>query len=191
MTKRWLGVSALAMTLILLAGSVHAAEEYAVDAAHAGINFKISHLGLSWVYGRFNNFSGGFSLDPSDGSKNSFNMEIKVDSIDTGNKMRDGHLLNADFFNAKDHPIMTFKSTNVKPIKDGYQVTGDFTMLGVTKPVSFTLVGGRKAEFPKGVSRTGFTTDFTIKRSEFGMTKFTDMIGDDVQVSISFEGTKK
>lgn len=191
MTKRWLSVGLVAFLFTLSTSAARAAEEYTVDAAHAGINFKISHLGLSWVYGRFNNFSGGFSLDSSDGSKNAFNMEIKVDSIDTGNKMRDSHLLNADFFNAKDHPTMTFKSTAVKPIKDGYQVTGDFTMLGVTKPVSFNLVGGRKAEFPKGVSRTGFTTDFTIKRSEFGMTKFADMIGDDVQVSISFEGTKK
>src|SRR5262245_10596764 len=190
MMKRWHGVGLVAIAFMAFAGTARA-EEYTVDAAHAGINFKISHLGLSWVYGRFNNFSGGFSLDPADGGKSSFNMEIKVDSIDTGNKMRDAHLLNADFFNAKDHPTMSFKSTAVKPIKDGYQVTGDLTMLGVTKPVSFNLVGGRKAEFPKGVSRTGFTTDFTIKRSEFGMTKFTDMIGDEVQVSISFEGTKK
>ena len=70
-------------------------------------------------------------------------------------------------------------------------MTGDFTMHGVTKPVTFALVGGRKAEFPKGVQRTGFSTDLVVKRSTFGMAKMIEAIGDDVYISISFEGTKK
>ena len=69
--------------------------------------------------------------------------------------------------------------------------TGDFTLHGVTKPVTFTLVGGKKGEFPKGVQRTGFSTELTIKRSEFGMDKALEAVGDDVHIAISFEGTRK
>ncbi len=118
-------------------------------------------------------------------------MTIKPESFDTNNKARDEHLRGADFFDVKKFPSMEFKSTSVRPVKDGYSVTGDFTLRGMTKPVSFTLKGGKKGEFPKGVQRTGFSTEFTLKRSEFGMDKFTDAIGDEVHVAISFQGMKK
>jgi polyisoprenoid-binding protein YceI len=177
--------------VVLAAVPTLAADDYAVDAMHAGVNFKISHLGLSWVYGRFNDFSGTFTIDAADPAKCSFNLSIKTESVDTNNMKRDEHLRSPDFFNAKQFPVITFKSTAVKPLKDGYQVTGDLTLHGVTKSVSFALLGGRKAEFPKGVQRTGFSTELTIKRSEFGIDKGTDAVGDEVPISISFEGTKK
>lgn len=180
----------------VVAGPARTADEYAVDPMHSGVNFKISHLGLSWIHGRFNSYSGSFTLDAadpgkSDPGKSSFTLTIKTESIDTNNAKRDEHLRAPDFFNAKQYPTITFKSTAVKPAKEGYEVTGDLTLHGVTKPVTFTLVGGRKAEFPQGVQRTGFSMEFVLKRSEFGMTKFGDMLGDDVHVAVSFEGTKK
>jgi polyisoprenoid-binding protein YceI len=165
-----------------------AAEEYGIDAMHTAVNFKISHLGLSWTHGRFNDVSGGFVLD---GERASFELSIKPESVDTGNAKRDEHLRSPDFFNVKQFPALTFKSTAVKPVKDGYEVTGDLTLHGTTKPVTFTLLGGRKAEFPKGMQRTGFTTDLVIKRSEFGMDKMLQAIGDEVHIAISFEGVKK
>jgi polyisoprenoid-binding protein YceI len=180
----------LALTLVLLGAAAGRADDYAVDGMHSGVTFKISHLGLSWVYGRFDDFSGEFTLDPDPG-KCSFGLTIKTESIDTNNQKRDDHLRSPDFFNAKQFPTITFKSTAVQAIKDGYEVTGDLTLHGETKPVKFALVGGRKAEFPKGVHRTGFSTELVIKRSEFGMTKFTEALGDDVHVAISFEGVKK
>jgi len=183
---------AIALTVILglLSVSPARAVNYAIDPAHAGVTFKISHMGLSWTYGRFNTLSGGFTIDASDAAKSSFNLSIKTDSIDTGNAMRDGHLKSPDFLNVKQYPAISFKSTSVKQAKNGYEVTGDFTMHGVTKSITMTLVGGRKAEV-KGVERTGFSADLRIKRSEYGITKFKDMIGDEVVISISFEGTKK
>jgi polyisoprenoid-binding protein YceI len=193
MSKRLAARAGAAVLVALVAGLGYApaADEYTVDAAHAGVNFKISHLGLSWIYGRFNEFSGNFSLDPSDAGKSSFRLNIKVESIDTNQKMRDDHLRSPDFFNAKQFPEITFKSTAVKAIKDGYEVTGDLTMHGVTKPVTFALLGGRKAEFPKGVQRTGFSTELKINRVDFGIDKFPDGVGNDVHLAISFEGTKK
>jgi polyisoprenoid-binding protein YceI len=167
------------------------ADEYAIDTAHSSVSFKISHLGLSYVHGRFNSFAGGFSLDSSDPAKNSFKLDIKSQSVDTNNPGRDNHLRSPDFFNAKQFSSVTFKSTSVKQVDGGYEVSGDLTMHGTTKPVTFTLKGGGTAEFPKGVKRTGFEADFVIKRSDFGVGKPMPALGDDVFVSIGFEGTKK
>jgi polyisoprenoid-binding protein YceI len=190
--RKWFSFAALAVVLLSFASAspARAADDYALDAMHTGVNFKISHLGLSWTYGRFNDVSGSFSIDDS-ADKCSFNLTIKTDSVDSGNKKRDEHLKAPDFFNAKQYPTITFKSTSVKAAKGGYEVTGDLTLHGKSKSVTFTLVGGRKAEFPKGVQRTGYSTELVIKRSDFGMDKMKEAIGDEVYVSISFEGTKK
>jgi len=166
------------------------ADEFALDPAHAGVNFKISHIGLSWIYGRFNDLSGAFTIDP-DAAKCAFNMTIKTESVDTGNGKRDEHLRTPDFFNAKQFPVISFKSTAVKTIKDGYEVTGDFTMHGETKAITFALLGGKTAEFPKGVTRTGFSTELVLKRGDFKIDKFAGAVGEDVHISISFEATKK
>src|SRR5262245_41128785 len=188
--RKWSVLPALALLLSAATASrAPAADEYALDAMHAGVTFKISHLGLSWTYGRFNDVSGSFTIADS-ADKCSFALTIKTESVDTGNKKRDEHLRSPDFFNAKQYPTIQFASTAVKEIKDGYEVTGDLTLHGKTKSVTFSLVGGRKAEFPKGVQRTGYSTELVIKRSDFGMDKMTEAIGDEVRVSISFEGTK-
>jgi polyisoprenoid-binding protein YceI len=166
-------------------------ENYAVDPAHSGLNFKISHLGLSWVHGRFDELSGHFTLDPQNPANCSFQLAAKTESVDTNNHKRDDHLRSPDFFNAKQFPAITFKSTAVRPGKDGYDVTGDLTLHGVTKPVTFLLSGGKTAEFPKGVHRTGFSAEVAVKRSDFGVTKFAGAVGDNVYIEVSFEGTKK
>ncbi len=181
------------VSLLLLLGlaGVATADDYAIDAAHSSVSFKISHLGLSEVHGRFNTFSGGFKLDSGDPAKNSFTLDIKSQSVDTNNAGRDTHLRSPDFFNAKQYSSISFKSTTVKPVDGGYEVSGDLTLHGTTKPLTFTLKGGATAEFPKGVTRTGFTTDFVVKRTDFGVGKPMPVLGDDVAVSIGFEGTKK
>jgi polyisoprenoid-binding protein YceI len=182
-------LSALLLAVVVGAPA-RAADEYTLDPMHSGVTFKISHLGLSWVHGRFNTFSGSFAIDPDPG-KCAFALSIKAESIDTANAKRDEHLRTPDFFNVKQFPAITFQSTAVKAVKDGYEVTGDLTMHGVTKPLTFALLGGRTAEFPKGVQRTGFSTELVLKRAEFGIDKFPEMLGDDVHISISFEGTRK
>jgi polyisoprenoid-binding protein YceI len=179
-----------AVLLALATASPATADEYAVDVAHTGVGFRIAHLGLSWTYGRFNDCSGSFVIDP-DPARCSFSLTIKADSIDTGNAKRDEHLRSPDFFNVKQFPAITFTSSAVRAVKDGYEVTGNLTMHGVTRSISFALVGGRKAEFPKGVQRTGFSTELVLKRSDFGMDKFSQALSDDVHVAISFEGTRK
>ena len=167
------------------------AENYTIDAAHSAVNFKISHLGLSWVHGRFDEVAGRFTVDAAEPASSSFAMTIEAKSVDTNNQKRDEHLRSPDFFDVKQFPSITFTSTAVKPTKGGYEVRGDLTMHGVTRPMTFNLVGGRKADFPKGVHRTGFSTELFVKRSDFGITKFADALGDKVYIEISFEGTRK
>jgi polyisoprenoid-binding protein YceI len=190
MFKRLAVPVVLGVVLLAVAVPARAADEYALDTMHAGVTFKISHLGLSWTHGRFGDLAGSFVLDP-DTAKCSFALTIKTESIDTANPKRDAHLRSPDFFNVKQFPTITFRSTAVKAVKDGYEVTGDLTLHGMTKPVTFTLLGGRTAEFPPGTPRTGFSTDLVLKRSEFGMEKFAGAVGDEVYVAVSFEGTKR
>jgi polyisoprenoid-binding protein YceI len=181
-----------ALVPFILAASpafVRAAENYTVDAAHTSVTFKISHLGLSWTHGRFNDVAGSFVVD-ADPAKSSFTLNIKPESIDTGNRQRDDHLRSPDFLNVKQFPAMSFKTTAVKAASDGYDVTGDFTMHGVTKSIKFNLTGGKTAEFPPGTKRTGYSTDLVLKRTDFGVGA-AGPIGDEVHVSISFEGTSK
>jgi polyisoprenoid-binding protein YceI len=168
------------------------ADEYVIDAVHSGVSFQISHLGLSYIQGRFNEFSGNFTIDTSDPAKSSFSVTIKAESIDSNNSKRDEHLRSPDFFNAKQFPVITFSSTSVKAIEGGYEVTGDLTMHGETKPVTFLLKGGKTAEFPPKVTRTGFSTSqIVVKRSDFGVGKPMPVLGDEVYVAINLEGTKK
>ena len=180
----------LAASALMGLGMVASGDDYTIDTAHSGVVFKISHSDLNWIYGRFNDFSGEFTIDPSDPSKSSFTMKIKPESVDTNQTKRDGHLRGPDFFNTKQFPSMSFKSTSVKPIEGGYEVTGEFTMHGQTKPITINLKGGKTVSGKMG-QRTGYTAEFALKRSEFGISKFSPMLGDEVWVSVSFQGVKK
>ena len=170
-----------------LTGTAIRGDDYKLDNVHSSATFKIGHLGISWVHGRFNELSGDFSVTDKGGN---FNLTVKADSIDTGIAARDKHLKSPDFFNVKQFPTITFKSSSVKAADGGLAVTGNLTMHGVTKPVSFTLKGGKTTDF-KGQVRIGYTTDLTLKRSEFGMDQFIGALSDEVIVSFSFEGVKK
>jgi len=192
MRRSLLVFAAASLGLLCGAGTpARAADTYAVDDNHTAVVFKVSHLGISWTFGRFNDVAGSFTLDPADPAKSSFALAIKAASLDTNNAKRDEHLRSPDFFNVKQYPEITFKSTAVRPVEGGYEVTGEFTLHGQTRPLTFALKGGKAAEFPKGVQRVGFTTDLAVKRSEFGMDKLVGPVGDEVYIAISFEGVKK
>ena len=186
------------LTAILVACGVaavntaaRAADTYSVDPVHSSISFMISHAGISNIHGRFNDFSGKITIDPADASKSSFAISIPIESIDTNNVKRDEHLRAPDYFNAKQFPTMSFQSTKVKAIDGGYEVTGDLTLHGVTKPVTIKFKGGDKVvEFPKGTMRIGLVSTFSILRSDFGVTAELGNLGDEIPISVGIEAAK-
>ena len=181
------------MTFITLAAATSQAnavamDQYKLDASHTGIVFRVKHLTTSYTYGRFNDPTGQFTIG---GDQSSFEFTVKTASIDTGDKKRDDHLRSPDFFNAKQFPVITFKSTNVEPTTDGYRVTGDLSLHGVTKSITVNLQKMGEGKDPWGNYRMGFSTELTIKRSDYGMTNMPKAVGDEILLMISFEGLKQ
>ena len=155
------------------------------------MTFKARHLDISWIHGRFNDVDGKFSIDREHPSKSTFHLVIKTDSVDTANKARDEHLRQPDYFDTKQFPTIEFKSTSTKAVEGGYEVTGDFTMHGVTKKITFVLKGGKEHQF-KDVKRVAFSTELTLKRSDFGFDKNAiGPIGDEAIILIDCEGMRK
>lgn len=165
---------------------------YAIDPVHSVVLLKVSHLGLADAYGRFNEMSGEVRYNEAEPEKSSISFEVKADSIDTANKDRDKHLRGPDFFNAAEFPVLSFKSTKVeKKGEKEYAVTGDFTVRGTTKPVTFDFELGGIGKGMQGEDRFGGGADFTVKRSEFGIDYLPQALGDDVEVIVSLEGVKQ
>jgi polyisoprenoid-binding protein YceI len=173
------------------ARTAHAADEYLYDNVHSSISFKARHLDISWIHGRFNAAEGKFVLDRQNPANSRFELSIKADSVDTNNAQRDEHLRQPDYFDTKQFPTIDFKSTGVKPIEGGYEVQGNFTMHGKTQPVTLKLTGGKEHVF-KGVKRVAFSTELSLKRSDYGFDpKAIGPIGDEALILIDCEGVGK
>lgn len=181
----------LAITLGSLGMAVHAADTFKIDPVHSSVVFSVTYLGVSNFYGRFNDVSGTVVLDKADPSKSSVELTIPVESVDTHNEKRDQVLRSPDFFNAKQFPVMTFKSKQVESSGDTYKVTGDFTLHGVTKPLTLEIKKGGEGKGMEGEIRGGGETHFTIKRSDYGMNFMQGQLGDEINIVVSLNGIKQ
>ncbi len=176
------------LTAVVLAGGGSAlAQEWKVDPDHTSISFKISHLGISTTHGRFNVMEGSFST----GEAASFDVSVEAESVDTNNKKRDDHLRSPDFFNVMQFPTITLKTTEATATEDGYQLTADLTLHGVTKSIVVDLVKVGEGEDPWGGYRAGFDAAFKINRSDYGMDNMIGAVGDEVELAISIEGVRQ
>ncbi|MGA9720017.1 MAG: YceI family protein [Acidobacteriaceae bacterium] len=169
-----------------------------IDPAHSAANFSVRHLGISNVHGRFGGVSGQIVLDPADLTKSSVKATIDTTTVDTGVPMRDTDLKSDHFFDAAKYPAMVFASKSIAKSGDGYAVTGDLTMHGVTRPVVLTMETPSVEVAMGKQTRRGFDATTTIHRKDFGLTydetltKAGDaMIGDDVKVTLEVEATKQ
>ena len=191
--KLYVAMAALVMVLGAASQQARAADTYKIDPVHAAVLYKISHLGLANAYGRFNEPTGKVVLDNDDPSKSSFEFEVDADKVDTGNAKRDAHLKSPDFFNARQFPKISYKSTSVSKKGDNqYELIGDLTMHGVTKPITFvvTKTGEGKGLKPDEV-RTGWEAQVDLKRTDWGIKGLVGPVGDDVHLTVSFEGVKQ
>lgn len=170
-----------------------AAETFTVDAVHSSVLYRIKHMNVAYHYGRFDQVSGTFLLDKDNPSSSTIEVSVPVDSVNSGNPGRDGHLKKADFFSAGEFSTITFKSTKIasKGESGGYpafEVTGDFTLHGVTKPITVEVRHTGQGRGQKG-EVAGLETTFTIKRSDYGMNFMVGKgLADEVAITVSLEG---
>ena len=142
-----------------------------IDTLHSQIGFKVKHMMITNVKGTFDQFDASLEAEDNDFTKAEFAFNANADSINTGVADRDAHLKSQDFFNAAAYPHLSFKSTGVKKIsEEEYEIHGDITIRDVTKPIILSADFGGVVVDPYGQTKTGFSINGKIKRSEFGLT---------------------
>jgi len=199
--KSYIAIVALAFTVFYTGSNWSHAEvaEYMIDPDHSQVIFKVKHLAISTVTGRFDLFEGSYSLDSENISNSSVETTIVASSINTNKQKRDDHLKSNEFLDVEKYPNITFKSKEIKK-GDGnkFQIVGDLTIHGVTKEVTLDAVyEGHIASDPWGKERTAFIANGEINRTDFGMTwnKALEaggfVVGDEVRITLEVEGIKK
>ena len=174
--------------------SVILADDYEIDTkgAHAFIQFRVQHLGYSWLYGRFNEFSGNFSYDEAAPEKAAVEVIIKTASVDSNHAERDKHLRSDDFLDVKKFPEAKFTSTSYTPGKDGKGVLkGNLTLHGVTKAVEIEVEHIGAGTDPWGGYRRGFQGSTKFAMADFGIVKDLGPKSKDVEMILSIEGIRK
>jgi polyisoprenoid-binding protein YceI len=182
------------LALALAAPAMAAAENYIIDTkgAHAFIQFRIQHLGYSWLYGRFNEFSGSFTYDENDPSKSDIEVIIKTASIDSNHAERDKHLRDKDFLDVKQFPEARFKSTGFKDNGDGTAVlSGDFTLHGVTKPINIDVQHIGNGPDPWGGYRRGFAGTTSFALADYNINYNLGPKSREVEITLSIEGIRQ
>lgn len=170
------------------------AADYTIDTkgAHASINFRVSHLGYSWLEGRFNEFGGQFSYDETNPSAAEVSVDINTASVDSNHAERDKHIRGEDFLDVKTYPKANFKSTSFTANADGTAVlNGDLTLHGVTKAVVLQVSKIGEGQDPWGGYRAGFTGTTEFKMKDFGITKNLGPASETVYMELHVEGIRQ
>ena len=174
-----------------------ATETWQIDPVHSGIHFSIRHFVVGKVHGRFTKIGGTIQIDEANPANSKVDVQIDANSVDTNDEKRDGHLKTPEFFNTAEHPQITFKSTKVEAAgKDKFRVTGDLTLRGVKKSVTFDVEHGGNVKDPWGNNRGGFSLKTQVNRKDFGITFNQTLegggpaLGDTIDISIDVEATK-
>ena len=181
-------IGALTLTAPVLA------DDYVIDTkgAHAFIQFKIAHLGYSWLIGRFNEFSGSFSYDEKSPETSKVQVNINTASIDSNHAERDKHLRGTDFLDVGSYPEASFTSTAFKPLGDGKAtLTGDLTLHGVTRSVDIAVKEIGAGNDPWGGYRRGFEGSTTLALKDYGINYNLGPASETVELYLSIEGIKK
>lgn len=186
-------LAALVLGSALVGGQAFAAD-YAIDkqGQHAFVNFKISHLGYSWLWGTFRDFDGSFSFDAAKPEQSKVNVTLETASVDTNHAERDRHLRSDDFLNVAKHPTATFESTSVKSTGEGTaDIIGNLTLNGVTKPVVIAAKFIGEGDDPWGGYRAGFEGSTTLTLKDFDIKMDLGPASQTVDLIISVEGVRK
>lgn len=194
MTPRLIGCALAALAALAAPTALAAPERYVIDTqgAHAFIQFRIPHLGFSWLYGRFNAFEGEFTYDPEDPANSTVRIEIDTASIDSNHQRRDEHLRNEDFLHVSKYPEASFQSTAFKPVGDDrYRLTGDLTFMGRTREVAIDVEQIGAGEDPWGGFRRGFEGTTTLTLADWGIDYDLGPSAREVELTLSIEGIRQ
>ena len=186
--------TSLLVACMTFGSSALMAADYVIDTkgAHASIKFRVQHLGYSWLYGRFNNFSGKFSYDEAAPEKASIEVKIKTSSVDSNHAERDKHLRGEDFLYVDKYPEAKFVSTGYTQGKDGNGVLkGELTLRGVTKAVEIEVESIGAGNDPWGGYRRGFEGRTRFAMADFGIMKDLGPKSKDVEMILSLEGIRQ
>ena len=191
-------LAALALGTALLSAGQAMAADYTIDkeGQHAFINFKISHLGYSFIYGTFKDWTGTFSFDAAKPEDSKISIDVKTASVDTNHAERDKHISGKDFLDVASFPDAKFVSTKVTNVgknadgKTTADVVGDLTLHGVTKPVTFKATFNGEGKDPWGGERAGFNAKTTVNLNDFRI-KGPGPSSQTVDLDISLEGVKQ
>ncbi|GCE05367.1 YceI family protein [Dictyobacter aurantiacus] len=170
---------------------------WTIDAAHSHIGFSVRHMVVSTVRGQFNAVRGTLELNEANPSASWVEAEVDTASIDTHDANRDAHLRSAEFFDAEKFPKITFKSTKVEGDSGDFKVTGDLTIHGVTKPVTFEVEYSGFVKDPYGLNRAGLSAQTKINRKDFGLgwnpllETGGAVVSDEVKLNLEFEATQQ
>lgn len=188
-------IVALAVSLCF-AGTSQAAE-YAIDPTHSSVAFKVRHLAISSVPGKFGEFKGTFSFDPANIDASKADAQIVAGSVNTGEAKRDNHLKSGEFLDSEKFAAITFKSTKIEKVSDTeFKAIGDLAIHGVTRPVTLNVTYGGSATDPWGKERAAFLATTKINRKDFGLTWNKTLergglvVGEEVDITLEIEGVK-
>lgn len=175
-----------------------ATTKWAIDPTHSEIGFKVKHMMFTNVSGKFGQFTAEAETEGDSFDNAKFSFSGDIDSVSTGNADRDGHLLSGDFFDASQHPKLTFESTVFTKKNEGeYTLTGDLTVRGVTKPVTLDVEFGGIAKDPWGNTKAGFSITGKLNRKDWGLTWNSALetggvlVGEEVKLAIELQFVKQ
>ncbi len=193
MKRRFLAALAFFVMSVIITGgnSLAGAAEYKIDPVHSFVEFRIQHLGFSWMYGRFNAVSGEFSHDPAKLEANSIALEIDTYSIDTNHAERDKHLRSDDFLDIKKYPTASFKSTRYTGDAEAGVMEGVLTLHGVSKKIKIDVRKVGEGEDPWKAYRAGFIGTVTLNRRDFGISYDLGPAGNTMEFDLNIEGIRK
>ena len=180
------GIVGVLFAALMAAMPVQAAE-YKIDPTHSFVEFRIQHLGFSWLYGRFNDIKGDFSYDEKKPASSRFDVEIATESVDTNHAERDKHLKSKDFLEVDKFPKAAFKTTSFK----GERLEGVLTLHGVSRPISIKVEKVGEGKDPWGGYRAGFYGTTAIKKSDFGISYNLGPAGETIEFELGIEGIRK
>lgn len=187
-------ISSIALTLAIAIPSLAQAADYVIDTkgAHAAIQFRIKHLGYSWLSGRFNDFGGSFSYDEASPDASKVEVSIRTASIDSNHAERDKHLRSKDFLDVEKYPEARFVSTGYKENGDDTALlSGNLTLHGVTRPVQIMVTQIGHGPDPWGGYRRGFQGTTSLKLADFGIDYDLGPASREVELTLMVEGIRQ